>query len=133
MEQVIGEQVKDLLKTSADEIKELLSTKRVVGEPIQIGNCTVIPLVSLGFGFAGGGGSGKGGPAKAIGEGEGGGTGGGGGIKPVALIIIDDNGVRLEPVRGTVSSMAESLADLAAKVLRRDKKDDKKDDKPESE
>ena len=64
--------VEGLFKQAVDEIERMLNTNTVVGEPLTIGDNTIIPLVSVGFGFAAGGGSGKE-PSK--GEGTGGGTG----------------------------------------------------------
>ena len=58
----------------------------MVGEPITIGDSTLIPLISVGFGFGLGGGSGKG-ETKQKGEGTAGGGGAGGGVKPIAVII----------------------------------------------
>ena len=95
------EEVANLVKTSMEEIRGALSAERVVGEPIVIGGNTIIPLFSIGFGFGAGGGSGKGGKSeKDTGEGRGGGTGGGGGVKPVALIIVNEEGVRVESIKG---------------------------------
>ena len=112
------EETKNLVKTSMEEIKGMLSAERVVGELIVVGGNTIIPLVSVGFGFGGGGGSGKGGKSeKETGEGSGMGTGGGGGVKPVALIIINQEGVRVEVIKGAVSSVAESVSDLVTKVM----------------
>ena len=112
------EETANLVKTSMEEIRGVLSPETVVGEPIVVGGNTIIPLVSVGFRFGGGGGVGKGGKSdKDTGEGRGGGTGGGGGVKPVALIIINEKGVRVEAIKGTVSSLAESVSDLVVKVM----------------
>ena len=125
------EDVEKLLKTSIEEIERVLSTKTVVGDTITVGDVTLIPLVSLGFGFGAGGGSGKGeipsGNAKGEGEGGGVGTGGGGGIKPVAMVIIDKNGVRVETIKGRVSSAFESVAQVIGKTIQA-KKREKEDD-----
>ena len=43
--------VEKLIKTAMSEIKRLLSTKTVVGEPITNEGNTLIPLISVGFGF----------------------------------------------------------------------------------
>ena len=76
------------------------------------------PVVSLGFGFGAGGGAGKGGKSeKETGEGRGSGTGGGGGVKPVAVIIVNEEGVKVEPIKGAVSSLAGSVSDLVSKVM----------------
>ena len=112
------EETQNLVKTSMEEIRGVLSAERVVGEPIVVGGNTIIPLVSVGFGFGVGAGSGKGGRSeKETGEGTGGGTGGGGGVKPVAMIIVNEEGVRVEAIKGAVSSLAESVSDLIVKVM----------------
>ena len=77
---------------------------------------TIIPLSSIGFGFGAGGGSGK--TAKVDGqEGMGGGTGGAGGIKPVAVIVIDQNGVRVEPLKRGMPGTLEKVGDIVAKAM----------------
>jgi uncharacterized spore protein YtfJ len=107
------EQVQDLIKSTVSEIKEMLSSNRVVGDPITVGNATVIPLVAFGFGVSGKGGD----SSRGSGEGTGGGSGGGGGARPVALIIGDENGVRVEPIKGTVSTLGENVSDAIVKVV----------------
>jgi uncharacterized spore protein YtfJ len=111
------QQVETLLKTTLTEIEKMLTTRTVVGEPIQIAGQTLIPLVSVGFGFGGGGGEGED-PKRAGARGVGGGSGGGGGIRPVALIVVDKDGnVRVEPIRAAASAV-EKLGDAVSKVVR---------------
>ncbi|KON32318.1 sporulation protein YtfJ [miscellaneous Crenarchaeota group-1 archaeon SG8-32-3] len=107
------ESVETLFKQAVEEIERMLSTKTVVGEPLVIGDNTIIPLVSVGFGFGAGGGTGKE-PTK--GEGSGGGTGGGGGVKPVAVLIINKDGVRVEPIKSGTASVLEKVAETVAKT-----------------
>jgi uncharacterized spore protein YtfJ len=115
---IVMENFEDLLKISLAEIEKVLSTKTIVGEPINVDGTTIIPLISVGFGFGGGGGAGK---SKAPEEGTGNGLGGGGGAKPIAIIIIaKDGSVRVEPVKG--SRIAEGLGDLIRKVVEREAK-----------
>ena len=94
------------------EIERMLNTKTVVGEPITVDGNTLIPLVSVGFGFGVGAGEGTD-PKK--GPGSGGGTGAGGGVKPVALVIVNKDGVRVESVKGAAASVFEKVADVAGK------------------
>ncbi len=61
----------------------------------------IIPLVSVGVGFGVGEGAGD---AKS---GPGAGTGGGGGVKPIAVLIADKDGVRLETVKGAGSQLGK--------------------------
>lgn len=110
------ENVETLLKTALAEVEKMLNSKTVIGEPITVEGNTLIPLVSIGFGFGAGGGSGKGDdPMK--GEGAGAGTGGGGGVKPVAIVIINKDGVRVEPIKGGVASAFEKLGEAAGKCM----------------
>jgi uncharacterized spore protein YtfJ len=116
------ENLESLVKSTLGEIEKILNTKSVIGEPVKVEGATVIPLIQLGFGFGIGTGAGKG-PQAVQGEGSGGGVGAGGGVKPVAMIIIDKNGIKIEPVskRG---SMIEKVGEIIPKVM--DKMDDKK-------
>jgi uncharacterized spore protein YtfJ len=112
------EDVERLLKTAMGEVERMLNTKTVVGEPITIEGNTLIPLVSLGLGIGAGGGGGTGSmKGGESGEAKGAGTGGGGGVKPVAMIIINKDGVRLEPVKGGTSSVLEKVAETIGKAV----------------
>jgi uncharacterized spore protein YtfJ len=115
MLEVIMEHVENLLKTTLGEIERLLSTRTAVGEPINIDGNTVIPLISIGFGFAAGGGSGK--EAKTIsGEAFGGGSGGGGGIRPVEIVAVNKDRVRIEPVRKAAATIVEKVGEALGRI-----------------
>lgn len=105
--------VEKLFGTAISEIERMLNTKTVVGDPITVDGNTLIPLVSVGFGFGAGGGEGTD-PSK--GAGTGGGTGGGGGVKPVALIVINQDGVRIEAIKGGTASVLEKVAETIGKA-----------------
>ena len=107
--------IDDLFGKAIGEIERMLNTKTVVGEPITVEGNTLIPLISVGFGF--GVGAGEGTNAKQ-------GTGGGGGVKPIALIIINKDGVRVETVKGSAASLVEKIADAAGKFASRKSTDD---------
>lgn len=104
--------IESLFSKATSEIEHMLSTKTVVGEPITIDGNTLIPLVSVGFGF--GVGSGEGNDPKK-GPGVGGGTAGGGGVKPIAVVIVNKDGVRVETVKGAAASLIDKIADAAGK------------------
>ncbi len=108
--------VENLVKTTLGEIEKVLSTRTVVGEPITIEGTTLIPLICVGFGFGAGGGSGKG-EVKQRGEGAGGGTGGGAGVKPIAMVIVDKEGVRIEPIRGGLSTTIDKLGETIPQMM----------------
>jgi len=112
------EEVSNLVKTTLDEIEKVLSTKTVVGEPITVQDVTLIPLITAGFGFGSGGGSGRG-EAKRQGEGTGGATGGGAWVKPVAVVIVSKEGVRVESIRGGMASALEKLGETVPRIVER--------------
>ncbi len=107
------ETIENLFDKAVGEIERMLNTKTVVGEPITAEGNVLIPLVSVGFGF--GVGSGQGSEPKK-GSGEGGGTGGGGGVKPVALVIINADGVRVEPIKSGAASALVGVAEAIGKA-----------------
>lgn len=115
--------VENLVKSTLGEMEKVLTTRTVVGEPFTIDGRTVVPLICIGFGFGAGGGEGKGGgetgKEKGQGEGQGGGTGGGAWIKPVALLISDKDGIRVESIKGGLSSVLEKLGETIPDAMER--------------
>jgi uncharacterized spore protein YtfJ len=122
--------LEQIIKTTLAEIEKILNTGTVMGEPVKVDGSTVIPLVKVGFGFGMGSGSGKTGQ-KEKDEGTGNGLGGGGGVKPVALIVADKSGVRielLEKSKGSVfEKLSENLPEIIEKIGQKKEKSQKKD------
>ncbi len=106
-------ELEDLVKTTLGELREVAKAQSVVGDPVEMGDTKVIPLVKLGFGFGGGGTSGK--------DGSRSGSGGGGGVQPVAVLVVRDGEVRLERMSGQsgFSSATNTVADLVKTALDR--------------
>lgn len=104
--------ISDLIKNTLHEAQELMTSKTVVGDPIQAGEHTVIPVSKVTFGFGGGGGEGteknKGGTGQGV--------GGGWSIEPVAFVVIGKDGVKLMTI-GDRESITGKLMDLAPKVM----------------
>ncbi|NIM45044.1 MAG: sporulation protein [Nitrososphaeria archaeon] len=93
--------VEDTIKVCVEELRNLVATKNVIGEPMVFEDKTIIPVTQMGVGFGGGGGRGT--VETGKGEGIGSGAGGGGGISPVALIVIfagvpGPDGIKVMPV-----------------------------------
>lgn len=110
------EVVENITRTTLQEIEKVLTTRTIVGEPVTFEGRTIIPLISIAFGFGAGGGSGKG-EGQRKGESEGGGTGGGAVIRPVAVIISDKDGMRVEPVVGGLSGAMEKIGESLPKMI----------------
>lgn len=85
----------DMVQETLETFLENADVSKVYAEPVEHEGSLIIPAAEVvaGLGF----GAGYGGDSK----GDGGGGGGGGGktfARPVAVIIADQNGVRVEPV-----------------------------------
>jgi uncharacterized spore protein YtfJ len=114
----------DVIKTAMDQIQYIAKTETVIGEPIQSGNVTLIPVSKISIGFAAGG---AGNESKA---GSGAGTGGGINITPVAFITIVDDKVQVHPVSKSDPGLGKILAlapDLIKKVAEFMRKGDEKE------
>ena len=109
--------VTDLIKSTLEEVQNLMLTRTVVGEPITTGDHTVIPVSKVTFGFGAGGGGGM--ESKQSGEGSG--IAGGWSIEPVAFVVLGNDGAKMLTV-GDKESVAGKLFDLAPKVIETVKK-----------
>ena len=105
------QELTEILKTITGEMQKALSARTAVGDPVTVEGKTVIPLMSVGMGF--GAGSGSGTQASP----GGGGGGGGLGMKPVAVIIIDEQGVRVERLKEAQHTLIEHMAEAVPKLL----------------
>jgi uncharacterized spore protein YtfJ len=116
-----------ILKATLGEIENILNTKGVVGDPITVGDHTIIPLSSYGFGF----GAGAGEEAKESDRsGQGGGSGGGGGIKPVAVVVVSPDGVSVEPLKRSTTDIIDKVGDIVTRAIEKRsaaRKEEKKD------
>src|SRR5581483_5721182 len=73
------------------------SVETVFGRPIERDGATIIPCSEIAVGFGMGSGTG---PVDERGNPTGGGSGGGGGSqgRPIAVIVMSQEGVRIEPI-----------------------------------
>lgn len=103
------EDLDKMMQAALSRIESTLDTRHVVGDPVIVGDYTIIPLISIGFGVGVGSGSGKA-DEFIKGEGSGGAAAAGGGLKPVAVVVIGPDGARVEHIKGSTASLLESLA-----------------------
>jgi len=97
-----------------NHLEKFLKTETVIGEPIVIGETTLIPIISVVFGCGGGGGSGK--DEKGI-DGIGTGVGVGARISPDAVIVIKEDGATMLPVKNR--SNIEKLVSMVPEIVRK--------------
>jgi len=95
-----------------------LTSKSVVGEPIQVGDTTIIPLCDVNFGCGAGAYGGK--------RSDSAGGAMGGKLSPSAIIVIKDGYSQIINVnqdKGTLGTVLDMIPDVAEKVKHIIKKD----------
>lgn len=120
--------VQENLDCMLTKLKDFLKTETVVGEPLVIGEITLVPLITVGFGCGTGGGSGVA-PNGADGTGSGGGCAAT--VSPTAVLVVKNEEVTLIPLKGknNLNSLASMVPDLISKINA--KKNEKEKDNTE--
>lgn len=87
------------LRSLGERLENLISSKTVIGEPVTMGEVTLLPIIKANFGFGMGGGN-------TDGVKRGGVSGGGGGaqIEPIAVVVVCGKEVSLLPINKQESS-----------------------------
>lgn len=95
-------------------LEEFIKTKTVVGEPMKIGEITIVPFIDISFGLGTGGGSGT----EQGNQGTGGGAGSGGKVSPTAVLVIKGDNVELLPIKKSASleRLIEIVPDIVDKL-----------------
>ncbi len=92
----------DPITTFFEAMATAIGVEMVFGEPVTVGDRTIIPVAETGMG--GGVGFGRGPardgqePGRPVQIGLGGGGGGGASTRPVAAIIVEPSGVKVQPI-----------------------------------
>lgn len=105
-----------------------LTTKTVVGEPSQIGDTILVPLVDVNFGV------GAGAMSSAKGS-ENAGGGMGGKLSPTAVLVIKNGKAKMVPVKesDTLSKVLDMIPEVVDKVTDLIKKKGGSDEEAEAE
>jgi uncharacterized spore protein YtfJ len=124
------DQITQMMELVSSKLGELARSDLVVGDPIEVGAVTIVPLTQVGIGVGGGGGEGEGAVGKhghvhghgapfEHGKGTGGGAGGGAKVRPVAVIIFTPDGVRVEAIpdkKGVLDKLMDYIPELINRV-----------------
>lgn len=111
----------DVLKETTKNIDDLISARRVMGDPIDLGDKVVIPVTKFGLAFGAG--------SRKEKEGDGSGAGGGGGIEPMALLVAHKEikgaeGIQVfslkkeNPVAQVITALSESLVPQVIELVK---------------
>ena len=110
----MSQNLPNMLQDTISKIREMMSVNDVVGEPIVVGDVTIIPISKVSVGFGGGGAD----NAKAANKDAfGGGMGGGVKVNPVCFLVIKDGNVRMMPVPIPANSTADRILEMVPDTL----------------
>ena len=108
-------QFEGVVESLLNGMNSVLSTKTVVGEPTQIGDTIILPLVDVSFGIGAGAGSNG---SKNTTSGAG---GLGGKMTPSAILVIKNGTARLVNIKNqdAVTKVLDMIPDLVDKLTRK--------------
>lgn len=100
--------IQDILNDSMKNLRDLVGTETIIGNPIEApGGTTIIPVSKVSFGFASGGSDMPTTKPKDL---FGGGSGGGVTVSPIAFLVITAAGdVRLMQIAGDTNNAGRAL------------------------
>lgn len=113
-----------------EKLQNFIASKTVIGEPIKIGETTLIPVINVCFGLGSGGGDGT--EPKGS-SGTGGGSGIGAKVSPTAIIVMKGDNVEVLPIKKF--SGLEKLMEMVPEIINKIKEEkdenieEKKDEK----
>lgn len=129
-----GSSIPENLEVLFNKLEKFLKTETVVGEPIVIGETTLVPIISVMFGC--GTGSGGGTDEKGT-NGTGSGLGLGARVIPNAILVIKKDEVTMLPVKGknNLGNLVEMVPEIISKIdlSKFSKKNPENNDKAKSE
>ena len=107
--------VSDLFTLASEKFKGLIDANSVIGNPISVGDGTVIiPVSKVSFGFGGGGNEFE--KKNTSGTRFGGGVGGGASVQAEAFLVINNDNVRLIPMGGP-STPIDKVIDMMPGII----------------
>ena len=130
----MGNVSKEIIDTIMGHVEKLATTKTIMGDPVKIGDKTVVPVMKVAVGFGAGGGEGEvpGKEEKKTTSGSGGGGGGGLMISPAAFIVIDGDRISIHgPKPKTFDHIVEQVPEVVEKISDMVSKKGKKEEKKE--
>lgn len=118
--------IKGIMDITMDKLRAMVDANTIIGDPIVVGDITLIPVSKVSFGVATGGSDF---PSKTQSGLFGGGGGAGVTLSPVAFIAINGQSVKMMPVYNEMTSvdkaisMAPEVLEKAKEIFSKDKKD----------
>ena len=125
----------DLMTNIVEKVREIADVNTIVGQPIQAGEVTIIPLSQLSVGVGSGGTEFASKNKKQEDDNcFGGGAGAGVNLIPVGFLVVKEGSVRLLPVAPPAATTVDRVVELVPEVIDKltdfiDKQQEKKAEK----
>ena len=105
--------VNELMDSSMQNLRDLVDVNTIIGDPIEVGNVTIIPISKVSFGFVT---AGSDIPSQKAGQPFGGGNGSGVTINPLAFLVINNGEVQLLQM-ATSNNTADKIVNMVPEVM----------------
>ena len=111
----MSQNLPNMLQDTISKIREMVDVNNVIGDPITVGDVTIVPVSKVSVGFGGGGSD----YVKNVGTNEpfGGGVGGGVKVTPICFLVIKDGAVRMLPVATPANTTADRIVEMVPDTL----------------
>lgn len=105
--------VNELMDSSMQNLRDLVDVNTIIGDPIQVGQITIIPISKVSFGFVT---AGSDIPSQKAAQPFGGGNGSGVTINPLAFLVINNGEVQLLQM-STSKNTADKIVNMVPEVM----------------
>jgi len=122
----MGNGAVEIIGKLMEELKTIAKTETILGEKLEVGEFTLIPVSRISLGL--GAGVAKGNESKK--EGAGGGGGGGVVVTPIAFIAVKGGEVSFHAIRkgSTWETLLEQIPEMAMKIMAAQEKTEGKEE-----
>ena len=108
--------IKSIMDVTMDKLRAMVDANTIIGDPIVVGDVTLLPVSKVSFGLATGGSDF---PSKTQSGLFGGGGGAGVKIDPVAFLVIKDGQTRMMPVAVPATATMDRVLEMAPQLIDR--------------
>lgn len=109
--------IKGIMDVTMEKLRTMVDANIITGNPIAVGDITLIPVSKVAFGLATGGSDF---PSKSGAELFGGGGGAGVTVSPIAFIVISGDNVKMLPVYNELTTVEKAVS-MAPEILEKAK------------
>jgi uncharacterized spore protein YtfJ len=115
-EHFMSQPTETIIAKLMEELTPLAKTETIIGQPVEVGNFTLLPISKISLGIGAGGGSGTPGGQS---QGEGGGGGGGLTVTPVAFVVVKGDEISFHGVgkSGAFDKLLEHIPEMTEKIM----------------